>query len=126
MNQWRSVGCIFTEDPQWADHLGSVWSGCPVTDLYRNCLKTQSDIDQAALTPVLADAIWAKVLPWASDFPAKDLAASEGVLTANGWNNLRFCTIPRHGNSARPVPTEWAPEKPLLGAVNVPFFDGHG
>ena len=126
LNGWLRVGSIFTEDPQWADHLGSIWSGVPVTDLYRNCFKTQSAIDQPALTPVLADAIWDKVLPWASDFPAKNLAAPEDVLTANGWNNMRFCTIPRHGNSPNPVPTDWPPDKPLPGAINVSFFDGHG
>jgi prepilin-type N-terminal cleavage/methylation domain-containing protein/prepilin-type processing-associated H-X9-DG protein len=37
-----------------------------------------------------------------------------------------YFTIPRHGSRPNPVPTYWPPNKPLPGAVNVSFFDGHG
>ena len=33
--------------------------------------------------------------------------------------------IPRHGSRPSPVPTFWPVNRPLPGAVNVAFFDGH-
>ena len=35
-------------------------------------------------------------------------------------------TIPRHGSRPSPVPRQWPADRPLPGAVNVTFFDGHG
>ena len=34
--------------------------------------------------------------------------------------------IPRHGSRPNPVPRNWPAERPLPGAVNVAFIDGHG
>jgi prepilin-type processing-associated H-X9-DG protein len=34
--------------------------------------------------------------------------------------------LPRHGSRPNPLPSEWPSDKPLPGAVNVSFFDGHG
>ena len=40
------------------------------------------------------------------------------------WSHMSCVAIPRHGNRPNPVPTEPA-DRPLPGAVNVSFFDGH-
>jgi len=42
-----------------------------------------------------------------------------------GWT-MGIFTIPRHGSRPNPVPNYWPWDKPLPGAVNVSFFDGHG
>ncbi len=80
-------------------------------------------ITQPALTPVLADAVslygwWG---PLASDLPPRNLFTGG---YDDGW--MGFFCIPRHGSRSNPVPTDWPPDKPLPGAVNVSFFDGHG
>jgi len=33
--------------------------------------------------------------------------------------------MPRHGRRPNQVPSYWPPEKPMPGAINVTFFDGH-
>jgi prepilin-type processing-associated H-X9-DG protein len=59
--------------------------------------------------------------PKASDPPPANLVTG-GSLDGS----MRYCAIPCHGNLPNPVPTDWALDQPLPGAVNVSFFDGHG
>jgi prepilin-type N-terminal cleavage/methylation domain-containing protein/prepilin-type processing-associated H-X9-DG protein len=81
---------------------------------------TEGDIAQPALTPLLGDCTWWVGGGEASDLPPTDLVSGHDD---NGMS--RFC-IPRHGSRPNPVPTYWPQDKPLPGAVNVSFFDGHG
>jgi prepilin-type processing-associated H-X9-DG protein len=38
---------------------------------------------------------------------------------------MGWFTIPRHGKRPIPRPNTWDTSKPLFGAINVAFFDGH-
>ncbi len=82
----------------------------------------QSQIVQPVSTPVLSDAVAPWVAPQASDLPPMNLVVTSGY----GYLAMASLTIPRHGSRPNPVPTDWPADKPLPGAVNVSFFDGHG
>ncbi len=96
--------------------------------------RAENEIAQPPLTPVLADCAWLSTMPtaadpfigiiqtveWANASLAPDVA---GLGWAYPMNNL---ILPRHGSRPNPVPTEWPPDQPLPGAINVSFFDGHG
>ena len=104
----------------------------PISEAYdpnRECYTTQSQIVQPALTPVLGDAVAPWVGPHASDLPGTDLVWPRPynfLQGAWGRGDMASFTIPRHGKCPNPVPTYWPQDKPLPGAVNVSFFDGHG
>ena len=84
---------------------------------------TEGDIMQPASTPFLADGVDYYAVPLASDVPATDLVPTTAFGGGTGWMN-NF-VIPRHGSRPSRVPTNWPRDKPLPGAVNVCFFDGH-
>ncbi len=83
---------------------------------------TESEIVRPALTPVLGDAVAPYVTPYASDLPGRNLV----IPYENGYLAMASLTVPRHGSRPSPVPRDWPQNKPLPGAVNVSFFDGHG
>jgi len=87
--------------------------------------RSQSEIVDPAFTPVLGDAVAPWATPYASDLPPTNL-----VTPYQGYEGEYLCiasfTIPRHGSRPSPVPTYWPRNKPLPGAINVSFFDGHG
>jgi prepilin-type processing-associated H-X9-DG protein len=39
---------------------------------------------------------------------------------------MAVVAFPRHGSRPNRMPTSWPANRPLPGAVNVAFFDGHG
>ncbi len=91
--------------------------------------RRESQVVQAALTPLLADSIWTGAVPAASDPPPTNLAnpRSRGpILFPVAPFGMETFAIPRHGSRSQPQPTKWPSDKPLPGAVNVSFFDGHG
>jgi prepilin-type processing-associated H-X9-DG protein len=81
---------------------------------------SESQIARAATTPILADGTSFFAVPEANDYPATNLVTG-------GWvgGEMCFLTIPRHGKRPTPVPTYWPWNRPLPGAINVAFFDGH-
>ena len=82
-----------------------------------------TDANYPPLTPLLGDAVYTHVCPEASDPPPRDLF---GGGSGRSGIDMALLAVPRHGNRPNPVPTDWPPDKPLPGAVNVSFFDGHG
>ena len=87
---------------------------------------TESQVVQPMATPVLADGVWPFVWPSAQDKIAWDLAEPGlyyWVFVDPGMSSM---TIPRHGSRPSPMPRQWPSDRPLPGAVNVAFFDGHG
>jgi prepilin-type N-terminal cleavage/methylation domain-containing protein/prepilin-type processing-associated H-X9-DG protein len=76
-------------------------------------------VTRPELTPVLADGrVW-KTYPRPTDSPPKNLV--EDVY----GSDMAQIALPRHGNRPDSIPTYWPNNQPLLGAVNVSFFDGH-
>ena len=86
---------------------------------------TESQVVQPMATPVLADGVWPVVWPTARDTPCPSLAG-QGVWDYWSGGGMAAMTIPRHGSRPSPVPDRWPADRPLPGAVNVSFFDGHG
>lgn len=90
----------------------------------------EGQVIQPALTPVLADAIQWAVQCYEDDIAPTDLVTGDfnytGPNHAGGTGSMPAVAIPRHGNRPSPIPTNWPQNKPLPGAVNVAFFDGHG
>jgi prepilin-type N-terminal cleavage/methylation domain-containing protein/prepilin-type processing-associated H-X9-DG protein len=92
--------------------------------------RKDGDIGKPALTPVLTDGIGWVILPVEFDMPPADLFNPLDSLPTPGTPYtlplMMFVAVPRHGNRPRPVPTNWPVNRPLPGAVNVSFYDGHG
>lgn len=124
VNQYLTVAATESaRDASWGATL-SVQVLCP-----ERFFRSESHVPQPALTPLLADGIWTGAVPAASDLPPTNLAnpRSRGpILFPVAPFGMETFAIPRHGSRSQPLPTEWPSDKPLPGAVNVSFFDGHG
>jgi prepilin-type N-terminal cleavage/methylation domain-containing protein/prepilin-type processing-associated H-X9-DG protein len=83
-------------------------------------IRSENEVAHPALTPFMADSVRDQAFPRASDPPPISLVSDMFPYCMNTF------TIPRHGSRPNPVPTYWPRNKPLPGAVNVSFFDGHG
>jgi prepilin-type N-terminal cleavage/methylation domain-containing protein/prepilin-type processing-associated H-X9-DG protein len=90
---------------------------------------TESNIQQPALTPTMADGVVWEVMPLSSDRPCRNLYTG---LNANfhigNWYTLEdmpIVAIPRHGSAPIKAPTGWDVSQRLPGAVNAAFYDGH-
>jgi prepilin-type N-terminal cleavage/methylation domain-containing protein/prepilin-type processing-associated H-X9-DG protein len=100
----------------WLWYAGQImWEKEPFT--------CETDITHPELTPTFADSTWLGLLPLASDAPPANLVDPSATELAG--SEMCNVAIPRHGNRPNRVPTEWPQDKPLPGAVNVSFFDGH-
>jgi prepilin-type N-terminal cleavage/methylation domain-containing protein/prepilin-type processing-associated H-X9-DG protein len=84
--------------------------------------ENEGRITQPDLTPVFGDCAWEYADPFPTDLPARD--PINGGLDVDYWSIAGF-TIPRHGKRPSPLPKTWDTSKPLFGAINVGFFDGH-
>jgi len=68
---------------------------------------------------LLADSTSYAVIGRATDFPSQD------IVTAERLNNLASVCIPRHGKRPKRLPKVWPVSRPLPGAIDVSFIDGH-
>jgi len=91
---------------------------------YLEPFQNESEISQPALTPVLADWQWCAGMPTESDQPCTDLT-SQNHSHPLSWGFMEYFTIPRHNSRPDRLPLYWPPDKPMPGAINVSFFDGH-
>lgn len=107
---------------------GWLYSGNPIynapSDL-QYWFSQESSIQHPAQTPMFADSIWLDAWPYATDLPPKDLFNGESVASFNQGPIGRF-TIARHGGTAAGSTFKNVDiTKPLPGAINVGFVDGH-
>lgn len=79
----------------------------------------ESQIEYPSRTPILADSISYAIIGRADNLPSSD------IITAGRRDDLASVAIPRHGNRPKHIPGAWPISKPLPGAVNVSFVDGH-
>jgi prepilin-type N-terminal cleavage/methylation domain-containing protein len=107
LNGWMYAG-------DWPDAQGLFPS-------VRNAFRTESDIQQATLTPVFMDSMWIDAWPLEKDPPARNLLEGDAGNSA-GMSRI---TLARHGSgpagAARNVPAGTA----LPGAINLVFADCH-
>lgn len=83
--------------------------------------KNEGEIRSASRTPVLLDSAFSDIGMVASSKPPRDLFTGG----PNGYLLDCLGLVARHGNSPASPPRDWPIERPLPGAVNVGFVDGH-
>lgn len=86
---------------------------------------SDSDIAKPAFTPFLGDGTFPMTWPMAGDSPATTVLVG-GSGGTGGTGGMGILCIPRHGPGPNAVPINWPTNRPLPGAINVSFFDGHG
>jgi len=112
---------------RWFHAWWAVDSGWSVSeDKLRRFYRTESEVLHPSVAPVLADSMNEMVWPQASDLPVPFFHVGGLCSFCAGIRDMAAVAIPRHGNRPNPPPTEWHQDRPLPGAVNVTFFDGHG
>jgi prepilin-type processing-associated H-X9-DG protein len=74
-------------------------------------------------TPVVTDGLLPYVWPVVSNTPAVNLLT--GDKPGGNVEAMRAVAIPRHGSRPSAGLGNWPPNRPLPGAVNVAFYDGH-
>ena len=94
----------------WWDFPGGVFAP-------EKFFRTENQIEQTSVTPVISDGLIWVTCPQASDPPPTSLITAQG--------GCSIAATPRHGNRPNRPPDPWPPDKPLPGAVHVGFFDGH-
>ena len=98
---------------QWRDQtLLAPWAS-------KQSFRSESEISHASLTPIVADAIWFFTFPVATDLPATNL------LTGGLHLGMEVLSIARHGTRPPQIAAPWPLNRPLPGAINIGFFDGH-
>ena len=83
----------------------------------------ETGIQQPALTPALADAIWVDAWPQAADPPARDLYHGNINSGSIGGGMGRF-TIARHGSNIKKTLTVTS-ALAMPGAINIGYVDVH-
>ena len=109
----------------WLFWATSIWAqSAPRTDLvWHSLFLTESQIDHSERTPVLADARGFQYpWPWETDLPPTNLIETT---YSPGGGEISDFIIPRHGSRPSAGLSNWPRNKPLPGAINVSFFDGH-
>jgi prepilin-type N-terminal cleavage/methylation domain-containing protein/prepilin-type processing-associated H-X9-DG protein len=85
--------------------------------------QTEGDVTFTSNTPILGDTgLFPITWPLESDGPPFNLSVPPDV-PSDG--RLRGFVIARHGRRPNAVPGDWPANRPLPGAINVAFFDGH-
>jgi prepilin-type N-terminal cleavage/methylation domain-containing protein len=96
---------------------GWLYSGLPDTNgLY---FQKFSAVQNASMTPIFCDSIWADVWPDPKSGPAINLF--RGAITPD----IGRITIARHGIPPTSVPRNMTGTQPLPGFINLSFIDGH-
>jgi prepilin-type N-terminal cleavage/methylation domain-containing protein/prepilin-type processing-associated H-X9-DG protein len=85
--------------------------------------QSESQLVKPTMTPVLADGIFAYTYPEETDLPASDLYSNP--TNSSPLLGMNIFNIPRHGDAPSTASGYWPASRPLPGAVNVGFYDGH-
>ena len=118
----------------WWLYIGGMWSSgsgsfSPRPIPTKRDILLETEIEQPTRTAVFCDARWAFVEPTSTDLPLTDLAGFEPTIMRAGWqwwgNGMPSITMPRHGSRPSGIPRHHPVDRPLPGAINVSFFDGH-
>jgi len=115
-------------------YAGNAWLGWSTDPVIQRSwigdtriFRREAAVIQPLLTPLFGDAIDYLVMPQASDPPPYSLYY--GVQHFGGgfgnWNWMQELAIARHGQRVASPPGFYDRTKPLRGAINVTFYDGH-
>lgn len=90
--------------------------------VYRN----EAALTHPSQTPVVGDSAMEMVFPRETDFPSGTLiTGGNGGALYFGPGYMNWLAIPRHGKRPARIPVNCPVSKPLPGAINMGFFDGH-
>ncbi|HEY3862572.1 MAG TPA: hypothetical protein VGO59_11850 [Verrucomicrobiae bacterium] len=78
-----------------------------------------------SLTPLFFDQNYLECAPLEADEPASDLYWGQNPYTM-ARDGMGCCTILRHGGPTASSSVAWQRGRPLPGAINMNFADGHG
>jgi prepilin-type N-terminal cleavage/methylation domain-containing protein/prepilin-type processing-associated H-X9-DG protein len=81
----------------------------------------EAQITLPVLTPVLGDGVEVSQPVYETDDVPPDITNP-----ASHPGTFIYFAIPRHGHRPNRVPKPWPYGRPLPGAVNISFYDGHG
>jgi prepilin-type processing-associated H-X9-DG protein len=110
LNEWIVLGGVF-RDP----NTGTSLPGDFLND---------GQIQRATITPLLADGV--DFITWTDEYTFPPLNLYAGLDSSSQGSPYWYpVAIPRHGGRPEPVPTNWPRTRPLPGAINVGFYDGH-
>jgi prepilin-type N-terminal cleavage/methylation domain-containing protein/prepilin-type processing-associated H-X9-DG protein len=85
---------------------------------------TAADVKYPTKTPVFADQQWVDGWPEMTDTPPPDLYTDSDSWSPIGGMS-RWC-IARHGSlPPQGAPKNWPANRPLVGGINVAFYDNH-
>jgi prepilin-type N-terminal cleavage/methylation domain-containing protein len=96
---------------------GAFWSMRPGEFL------NESQVQRPSLTPVVAEGTLDSDSPSPDDWPSTDLVDPLRGMT--GVSQMTYVLVPRHGNRPNGLSRRWPTSRPLPGAENIAFFDGH-
>lgn len=89
--------------------------------------RNEEALTQPSQTPVVGDGVEDLAWPREVDRPTGTLIGgmnSGRNYVGPGYMNI--VAFPRHGKRAARIPVNWPVSRPLPGAINMGFFDGHG
>jgi prepilin-type N-terminal cleavage/methylation domain-containing protein/prepilin-type processing-associated H-X9-DG protein len=121
MNGWAQGG--------WAwDRVGTIDLRDPRRDL---SFQREEQVTDPSFTPLFGDAVggfwgglgWGELAPMETDLPPTNLEFAWDTLFIEG--GMRLFAIPRHGSRPATLSTNYPASKPLPGAINMAFWDGH-
>lgn len=121
LNSWTVYGSLnntFVLHPE-----AGAWS-----EFWRRSFAHEGQVQQPALTPVVCDGVDFFTAPSATDGVPPSMTtgpktgAGNSAVTTGGMNTI---SLPRHGRRSGRIPESWPAARPLPGAINVSFYDGH-
>ena len=120
-----------TREPKWTGsyalngwfYSGDWPNGAGLFPLVRNAFRLDTDVRHSSESPIFCDSMWVDAWPQERDRPASNLALGNAGENA-GMSRI---TLARHkypaGNQS--LPAIKYRDKPLPGAINLVFYDGH-
>lgn len=83
--------------------------------------KNQGQVENPALTPLVADGAFSFCSPLSTDKPFSIFRPFYDV----GATDMQLVCLARHGSRPNSIPERWPSSERLPGAINMTFFDGH-
>ena len=109
----------------YSGNVPSGYPGFPPASTVARSFGKESSIQTPSITPVFGDSFWEDTWPTESSPPASNLHDGGGGGVVGALYGMQRMTIPRHGNRPNTVPTSFAISRPLPGANQLVFADGH-
>ena len=128
---WGSELRKGSREPKWTGsyalngwlYSGDWPDGAGLFPRVKNAFRLDSDVRHSSESPIFCDSMWVDAWPQEIDRPASNLANGNAGENAG----MARITVARHKYPAGnlPLPSSKYRDKPLPGAINLVFYDGH-